>query len=193
MGPSPKRESLFFDCILAIEEADINQDDRLSKQEAAIFFTSFYQLLLADKASAIMAPSTGDMTTDVEKMYPGLVKLSEPPKGVTEIDVYGASVMELPMAAEPRLKALRAVCEAVEHGFLVNFVSAEKARCAGQWAALGLDPDECAALVKPHSIDFPYKMCDYHFYKKAEQQLAYDAARVQGCILAHYFSFQLSG
>ena len=171
-----KRESRFFDCILAIEAADADQDDRLSKQETAKFFATFYQNLLADKASAIVTPYTGDMSTDVEKMYAGLVGLSDPPQGVTEIDVYGANVMDLPMVDESRLNALRGICEAVSHGFLANFLFEEKSRCKAQWGTSGLDPDAVLpSLIARHTVISPYKICDYYFYQKAEEELFHGA------------------
>lgn len=82
-----KKSDRFFKCLLAIEGADIDQDNRLDSTEYDTF-VDHYSVLLFDE-------SMSKVPKDIQSLYKALVAKSEAPKGEDLIDVFGANFFDV--------------------------------------------------------------------------------------------------
>ena len=82
-----KKSDRFFKCLLAIEGADGDADNRLDSEEYDTF-VDHYSVLLFDE-------SMSNVPTDIHSMYKELVKTSEAPTGDKLIDVFGANFFDV--------------------------------------------------------------------------------------------------
>lgn len=86
-----KKADRFFKCLLAIEAADKNEDNRLSEKEYKIFVDK-YASLLFDEDWKDKEPE------DLISMYEQLADESGGPDGETQIDVFGAGFFDVSLA-----------------------------------------------------------------------------------------------
>lgn len=82
-----KKSDRFFKCLLAIEGADANEDNRLDSEEYDTF-VDHYSVLLFDEAMS-------NIPNDIHSLYKDLVKTSEAPTGEELIDVFGANFFDV--------------------------------------------------------------------------------------------------
>ena len=82
-----KKSDRFFKCLLAIEGADANEDNRLDSEEYDTF-VDHYSVLLFDEAMS-------NVPNDIHSLYKDLVKTSEAPTGEELIDVFGANFFDV--------------------------------------------------------------------------------------------------
>lgn len=87
---SQKREERYIKCILAIEDADKDDDDKISREEFQPFVKALGGLLFA--ANPIHGE---DLPQDLAELYKPLVVASGGEGKGGEIDVFGASVTEV--------------------------------------------------------------------------------------------------
>jgi len=95
-----KKQDQFFKCLLAIGQADSDEDGCLTKKE--------FNAMTKNLGDLIHHEHNGALGDDV---YDEAVKASNPPKGTDEIDVFGADVSHLFAVNDDRIESLRSVCE----------------------------------------------------------------------------------
>jgi len=105
---SQKKEERFIHCILAIEEADTDKDDRLSRHEYQPF-VQFLSTLMFDEVII----EKDELPREIGHMFPQLIEASGAPKGSKSVDIFGARMDELNVISQDRLEDLHALCKMV--------------------------------------------------------------------------------
>ena len=85
LGPKTNtqiNEDRFIHCLLAIDRADANSDNRLSREEFSSFTKQYHKAIFDD-----------DLEEDVSNIYTALVTISS--STTQEIDVYGADYLDV--------------------------------------------------------------------------------------------------
>lgn len=110
---SQKKEDRFIHCLLAIEEANVNQDDRLTRDEYQPFIRYLSQLMFDDEVV-----HEGELPLALGHLYNNLITASGGSGNAHSIDIFGAQMDQIFLneVSEDRLHALHAMCEMVMKG-----------------------------------------------------------------------------
>jgi hypothetical protein len=85
-----KKDGRYFKCLLAIESADANGDNRILKDEFHPFVETLRSLVFGDDPVA-----DGEFPSNIDNLYKSLAAASGAPEGDNEINVFGAEVLEV--------------------------------------------------------------------------------------------------
>ncbi|CAB9516922.1 expressed unknown protein [Seminavis robusta] len=105
----------FFKCIDSIESADKDGNNRISEAETPVFLDTYSKKLYGESVLVVGGSPPENMASS---LFSDLVKVSKPLEGVTEIDVYGYKLSDMPIVTDQRLQSLHAVCQKAAHAIM---------------------------------------------------------------------------
>jgi hypothetical protein len=106
MTEDAKKEKRFFNCIRAMDAADQDGDDKLSKDEYSTFVRKLALAMFEDDS---VLDSDDELPQEVTQLYDKLIAASGSEEGATHINIFGASLKEIQFVNEATLEKLHAV------------------------------------------------------------------------------------